>query len=82
MSHLPATVNMDYQPLTYEQVVFLVGDTNGTERCTNVTIIEDFLVECEEEFSITLDIPTEKTNLFLGDATTSVTLVDSNGTTS
>ena len=69
----------DYLILRDEQVMFLVGDMNGTERCANITIIEDFLVENEEEFMVTLAIVTDKPNLLLGNATTTVTIIDSNG---
>ena len=70
---------MDYQSLIDEQVVFLAGDTNGTERCVNITIMEDMLVECEEAFNITLAIAEEKSNLFLDDSTTTVSIMDSDG---
>ena len=71
---------MDYQSLIDEQVAFLVGDRNGTERCANITIQEDMLVECEEDFNITLTIVKEQQNLVLGEATTTVSIIDSDGT--
>ena len=72
-------MSMDYQSLMNEMVVFLVGDNNGTERCVNITIEEDMLVECEEEFNVTLTIITDKPNLILDQSTTIVSIIDSDG---
>ena len=69
---------MDYQSLLNKPVMFYVGERNGSERCTNVTLNEDLLVECEEEFSVSLMIATDKPNLSLGNDVISVTIVDSN----
>ena len=66
---------MDYQSLIDEQVMFFAGDMNGTERCANITIQDDMLVECEEDFNITLTIQGEKSNLVLGNSIT----IDNNG---
>ena len=74
-------MDMDYQSLMNEMVVFLVGDSNGTERCMNITIEEDMLVECEEEFNVTLNIITDKPNLILDQSTTIVSIIDSDGMT-
>ena len=70
---------MDYQSLVNEQLTFFPGDRNGSEWCTNITIQEDMLVECEEDFNITLSIVKEQQNLILGEATTTVSIVDSDG---
>ena len=72
---------MDYQSLLNEPVMFYAGDGNGTERCANITLNEDLLVECEEEFNITLAIATDKPNLILGNAYTTVSITDSEGMT-
>ena len=74
-------MDMDYQSLVNEMVMFLAGDNNGTERCVNITVEEDMLVECEEEFNVTLDIITEKPNLNVDQSTTIVSIIDSDGTT-
>ena len=74
-------MDMDYQALMNEMVVFLAGDNNGTERCVNITIEEDLLVECEEEFNVTLTIITDKPNLVLDQSTTTVSIIDSDGMT-
>ena len=74
-------MNIDYQPLMNEMIVFLVGDSNGTERCVNITIEKDMLVECEEEFNVTLTIITDKPNLMLDQSTTIVSIIDSDGMT-
>ena len=73
------TIDMDYLPLINEPVIFVVGDSNGTERCANITIQEDMLVECEEEFNITLSVIKEQPNFILGEATTIVSILDSDG---
>ena len=70
---------MDYQSLLNEQVMFYAGDGNGTERCVNITLDDDLLVECEEEFNVTLAIATDKLNLILGNAYTTVSITDSEG---
>ena len=72
---------MDYQSLLNEPVIFYAGDKNGTERCANITFIEDLLVECVEEFNITLAIVSDKPNLILGNAYTTVSITDSEGMT-
>ncbi len=73
--------DVDYQSLDGEQVTFLAGDANGMERCINITLQEDSLVECEEEFNVTLAIIMDKPNLMLGGATTTVIIMDSDGAT-
>ena len=81
-SSFPATgSNVDYQSLAGELVTFIVGDANGKERCANITLQEDSLVECDEEFNNTLTIITDKPNLMLGGANTTVTIMDSDGAT-
>ena len=70
---------MDYQSLLNEQVVFYAGDGNGTEKCVNITLYDDYLVEYEEEFNVTLAIATDKPNLILGNAYTTVSIMDSEG---
>ena len=82
MFNLLATMEMDYQSLTDEEVMFLVGDTNGTERCANITTFEDLLVECEEEFIVTLAIVPENANIFIDNANTTVSIIDDDGTIS
>ena len=77
---LSTATNLDYEPLIDEQLMFLAGDSNGTERCINITILQDMLVECEEDFNITLTIVKEQQNLVLGEATTTVSIIDSDGT--
>ena len=71
---------LDYLSLLNEPVMFYAGDENGTERCANITLKEDLLVECEEEFNVTLAIASDKQNLILGNAYTMVSITDSEGT--
>ena len=64
-----------------ETLLFLVGDSNGTERCVNITIEDDMLVECEEEFNVTLTIAAEKPNVIVHQSTTVVSIIDNDGMT-
>ena len=73
--------DVDYQSLLNVPVMFYAGDGNGTERCANMTLNEDLLVECEEEFNITLAIASDKPNLILGNTYTTVSITDSEGMT-
>ena len=71
--------DVDYQSLLNEPVMFYAGDGNGTERCANITLNQDLLVECEEGFNVTLAIASDKPNLILGNAYTTVSITDSEG---
>ena len=61
-----------------EEVTFMIGDADGQERCTNITLMADNLVECEENFTVSLALVTNKPNLSLGTDKSSVVIEDSN----
>ena len=63
-----------------ESLSFLPGFSDGDMVCTNVTVLADLMVECDETFSVHLGfISISKNNLLLGVIYSTVTLVDSDG---
>ena len=58
----------------------MVGDPNGHERCANISLMNDILVESEEDFTVTLALVTSEPNLSLGTNTTTVSIEDSDCT--
>ncbi len=62
-----------------KSVAFTPGFFDGNMVCANVTVFPDGLVECEEDFTVTLTLNTIEDNLFLGNNSTDVTLMDSDG---
>ena len=61
-------------------LIFLPGATNGESVCVNVTLLTDQLVECEEDFTVVLALDTVGDSVSLGNSSTAVTLLDSDGT--
>ena len=72
-----ATSGDDFTALSAEEVTFLVGDADGQERCATVDLTDDDLVECDEDFTVSLALVTSKPNLSLGTDMTTVTISDS-----
>ena len=64
--------------LSMEEVTFMVGDSDDQERCVDIVVMLDNVVECEEDFIVTLSLETEKPNFILDGNTTVVTIMDSN----
>ncbi len=60
-------------------LVFPSNSSDGDMMCANVTLFPDSMVECEEEFTVELNLDTIKDSLSLGDNATLVTLMDSEG---
>ena len=58
-------------------VTFTPGLTDGAMMCANISLASDMMVECEEDFTVNLELNTIKDNLGLGSNSTRVTLVDS-----
>ena len=58
---------------------FTPGASNGERVCVNITVLSDGLVECEEDFTVLLTLNTAEDNIFLGNNSTVVTLLDSDG---
>ena len=48
-------------------------------QCANVTVLSDGLVECEEDFTVELTLSTTGGGIQLGNNSTSVILIDSDG---
>ena len=69
----------DFEALDNVYLIFAPGSKDGSEECVNVTVIPDDLVECQEEFFVQLTLNTIKDSLTLGNDTTLVSLVDSDG---
>ena len=63
--------------LAGEEVTFMIGDADGQERCASIVLSEDDLVECEEDFTVSLALVTSKPNLSVGTDMTTVTISDS-----
>ena len=61
-------------------MTFMVGDADGQERCATIALTEDDLVECEEDFTVSLALVTSNPNLSLGTEITTVTISDSDCT--
>ena len=59
---------------------FPSSSANGTEKCVSITVNSDNLVESQEEFTVSLDLVTTGTNLHLSIDTSTVTLIDGEGT--
>ena len=72
-----ATSGDDFTALLAEEVTFLVGDADGQERCATIDLTDDDLVECDEDFTVSLALVTSKPNLSLGTDSTTVTISDS-----
>lgn len=80
MSFLVASVD-DYSLLnTSVLLTFSPGFSDGMQACTPITTNADLLVECEEDFSVTMTLVTQCPSIQLGNDMISVTLLDSNGT--
>ncbi len=62
-------------------LIFPTDSSDGDVVCANVTVISDGMVECEEEFSVELTLDMIKDSLSLGNNSTLITLVDSDGMT-
>jgi hypothetical protein len=68
----------DYEPLV-APVTFPAGSADGTRMCTSVTVNSDYLVEAEEYFTVRLALVSSGTSFILGNATSTITLIDSDG---
>ena len=60
-------------------VTFPLGSMDSTMMCVNVTVFIDGLVECEEDFTLELDLNTDGDSIRLGNNYTGITLLDSDG---
>ena len=60
---------------------FTPGSSDGDMVCINATVLSDDLVECEEDFAVALTLNTVGDSIELGNNSTAVTLIDSDGAT-
>ena len=60
-------------------VTFPFGSMDGAMMCVNVTVFFDGLVECEEDFTLQLVLNTDGDSISLGNNSTEIILVDSDG---
>ena len=60
-------------------VTFPNGSADGMDMCTNVSVNSDSKVESEERFMVMLALVVSGTSLSLGNKTSAVTLIDSDG---
>ena len=49
----PISANRDFSPVN-TPVIFLPGDSTGNNRCVNITILDDEIVEENEDFKVVL----------------------------
>ena len=75
---LATSTSGDFDHL-FTSVTFYNGSTDGEEQCVSVSVNSDNRVESEEHFTATLVLVTSGSSLIRGNATTAITLVDSDG---
>ena len=61
--------------MTYENLTFIIGSTNGSTACVDIPIINDTDVECDDVFSVKLNSSdTAMISLFSGKESSTVTI--------
>ena len=66
--------------LTSMTLTFASGSAGGSEMCASITVVSDYIVESDENFTVELSLLTlAGTSLRLGNTETTVTIVDSDG---
>ena len=75
-STVASDVDGDYTAFSAEPLSFLSGSTDGSQVCSNISVASDGMVECEEDFTLLLALSTTESNLFLGNNSTAITLMD------
>ena len=66
----------DFSPLN-TALTFPTDSSDGDMVCANVTLLQDSMVECVEEFTVELMLDTNKDSLSLENNSTLITLLDS-----
>jgi hypothetical protein len=77
-AHIATAGGGDYGPLS-ALITFSNGSTDGEEVCTSVIVNSDSEVEPEEHFNVMLAIVVSGTSFGLGNKTSVINLVDSDG---
>ena len=67
----------DYSEVTAMNINFLTGSDVGDTACITVPILNDSLVECNEEFLVSLTVVSMRDTVLMGNTVTRVTIVDS-----
>ena len=60
-------------------LTFMSGEGNGVNECLTVSITDDNMVECDEQFTVSLTLNTEGDSLSTGNTLTTVTIMDDDG---
>ena len=76
--HTATSGSGDYEPLA-APVTFPAGSADGAEMCAYVILNSDYLVESEEYFTAKLTLVTSGTSFTLGNTTSTIALIDSDG---
>lgn len=74
-----AATSGDFSTLSSVPLTFSPQSVNGEQICVNLTAVVDNLVECEENFTVILDLMTSNEILRLGNAVVTVTITDVDG---
>ena len=69
----------DFSALSSLSLAFPPQSVNGEQICANLTLVTDNLVECEENFTITLELMTSNEILTIGNAVAVVIITDIDG---
>jgi hypothetical protein len=69
----------DFAPISEVSLTFSPGSGNGAEVCISVTTNADDAVENEEDFTVTLGISNSGSSFTLGNAATTITIIDADG---
>lgn len=60
-------------------LTFPSGSSDGNMACANITVLSDNMVEFEESLSVELNLENEMDSLSIGNRSTTVKLLDSDG---
>ena len=69
----------DYGVVTSTKMDFTAGSSNGATRCLQVAITDDRLVECDEQFNVSLTLVTVGDQISTGNVITTITIMDNDG---
>ena len=73
---LAALVDIDYVSVFSEES-FAAGSMNGSEQCIEIVLLNDFILDGNINFTVTLN--SSDPDVLLGNSVTVVTLVDTEG---
>jgi hypothetical protein len=70
--------NFDYTGELDAPIDFLIGDFSGVSRCTNITIMDDAIVEYNEVFNVLLNENSSRLEIESTRNATRITIVEDN----